>query len=82
MMQANYCDDMPIVAKTEDYERMLCITMHRLVPTGSPVEARDALRGLYWHALTLWNEAGRPLPSVFHLGSFVRIGPLLPAEPA
>lgn len=75
-MDGSYCDDMKAQAESADLERGLVFSLHSEMATGTLDERRNCLRRLKWHALTLWHEAGKPLPFVAHLGPFVRIGAL------
>lgn len=72
MMDANYTDGMVECSSFYDFQRGLRISLFVVMRDGN-IDYRATLSMLKWQALVLWHEAGKPLPFVAHLGSFVRI---------
>jgi hypothetical protein len=64
---------MPRLASLIDLERDLRFSLHEVIASGSRDENYSRLERLKYHALTLWHEAGKPLPFIAHIGPFIRI---------
>jgi len=66
-------NDLKTCGVIEDYQRGLRFSLQAVMPSGDKTQNRNDLERLRWRALTLWHEAGKPLPFRAHLGPFVLI---------